>query len=208
MRVRRILAAIIFIASVSLIFGRAQASQVVSVSLPGLLKADLVFRGTCTGAETYMMYHPKVPRGLLVTTYTFSVAGDGVIKGDISETISFTQWGAPLVESRQFKSPFIVGMPHYEVGKEYTVFLTSESVLGLRSTIGLGVGKFNVITDPGGKKMVVNDYGNRGLFRGIMKRPSVTKALSAAGVRPDQPVKGPVGYDDFISVVRDLDARK
>ena len=144
----------------------------------------------------------------MVTTYTFSVSADGVIKGDFSGTISFTQWGAPRTESRKFNAPFVMGMPHYEVGKEYTVFLTSESTLGLRSTIGLGYGMFNVTTDPGGKRVMVNSYGNRGLFKGLVTRPSVNKALKAAGASPERPVVGPVGYDDFISIVRDLQAGK
>lgn len=207
MKAIRNLAAVLFIAIASFP-GQTWATQVVPVNLPGLLKAELAFTGTCTGAETYIMYHPKVPRGLLVTTYTFSVSADGVIKGDVSGTISFTQWGASRSESRKLGAPFVMGMPLYEVGKEYTVFLTSKSKLGLRSTIGLGYGMFNVTTDPGGKRVMVNSYGNRGLFRGLVTRPSVNKALKAAGARPGRPVVGPVGYDDFVSIVRDLQAGK
>ena len=208
MKAMRVLAPILFAVLVSLYAGLAWATQVLPVSVPGLLKAELAFRGTCTGAETYILYHPKISGGLLVTTYTFSVPADGVIKGDVSETISFTQLGASIKDSRKFNAPYVVGMPHYEVGKEYTVFLTGQSVLGLRSTIGLGMGRFNVITDPGGKRMVVNDYDNRGLFQGIGDRPAVTKALKAAGVPRERVVVGPIPEQDFTDIVRSLQPGK
>jgi hypothetical protein len=208
MRVIRVFAAILFVAAAGLYAGQALATQVAPVNVSGLLKAELAFRGTCTGAETYIMYHTKVPRGLLVTTYTFSVPGDGVIEGDVPETMSFTQWGAPRVESMKFNAPFVIGMPTYEVGKEYTVFLTSVSELGLRSTIGLGYGMFKVTMDPGGNRMVVNNYNNRGLFRGLTAMPSVTKALNAAGVPSKRPVTGAIGYDDFRTIIDKLQRRR
>jgi hypothetical protein len=180
------------------------ASQAVSVGMTDYVKADVAFTGVCTGAETYLMAHPKLAGSLVVTRYKFSIPGDGVLTGNVSKDFSFTQWGAPRKECRKLGLPYFMGIPFYEVGKEYTVFLTSETELGLRSTIGLGYGKFDVIPVAGGGRVLVNDYGNKYLFKGIVDKPIVTKSLGVSGAKSIETRGGPVDYNSFIEIFKDV----
>lgn len=184
---------------------RAEATQVITVDMPRLARAELAFTGICTNAESYRMTHPKVPGGLVVTTYTFEVAPDAVLKGEVPRIFSFTQWGAPRAASRRLGLPYFMDIPHYAVGKEYAVFLTSESELGLRSTIGLGGGKFNVLPREGGGKYLVNDFGNHGLLQGLGGNAKATKALNAAGIAPARTTPGPIDYDAFVDIFRSVE---
>jgi hypothetical protein len=182
--------------------GSAQASQIVLINMDQMMNAPVIFTGKCVGAEAKAL--ETGGRTLPVTTYTFEVTDS--IKGDVPATFSFTHLGASRADSARLGLGYVPGMPHFEVGKEYTVFLTSETKLGLRGVMNLGAGKFNMVKGSDGKAQVVNDYGNKGLFRGAEKSSSMTKAMSAGGVKPG--AAGPVDYDGFVRMVRDLDGRK
>ena len=202
---RIVIAAVLLLAMlVFVVPGTLMASQAVSVGMTDYVKADVAFTGVCTSAETYLMSHPKLSGSLVVTTYKFSIPSDGVLAGDVSENFSFTQWGAPRAECRKLGIPYFMGMPFYKVGKEYTVFLTSETELGLRSTVGLGYGKFDVIAVPDGNRVVINDHGNQYLFKGIESKPIVTKSLGASGAKSIEIHGGPVSYDSFIEIFKEM----
>ncbi|MFH0798678.1 MAG: hypothetical protein V2A66_00665 [Pseudomonadota bacterium] len=184
----------------------AKATQVVGVNMSDLMQANVAFTGTCTGADARVMDEPGGKSKIPVTTYTFSVSSDNILKGDVPGTFSFTQLGVSRAEARRLGTSSVMGMPSYEVGKEYTLFLTSASELGLRSTIGLGQGKFNVTTTQDGKKQVVNDRGNKGLFLNLPQTKAMSKALGTANISAAvPPAGGPVDYDAFVKMVRELE---
>jgi hypothetical protein len=179
------------------------ASQVVSLNISDLMQAGVAFTGTCTKAEAFVMKRPGVEGGLLVTTYEFAVSE--VLKGDVPSTFSFTQWGASRADAAKLNKAFIYGPPLYELGKEYTLFLASQSKLGLRAPVGLGQGKFTVVKGADGKKQVVNETGNKALFTNLPATKAMTKALSAGGIRVGvEAPKGPIDYDSFKEVVKRL----
>jgi hypothetical protein len=168
-----------------------------------LMKADVAFTGVCTKAEASVMERQGKPGGILVTRYTFEVSD--VMKGDVSKTFSFVQWGATREEATRLGKAFVYGPPLYNVGGEYTLFLTSESRLGLRAPVGLGQGKFSVIRGPQGKAMVVNEFNNRSLFRNLPQTKAMTKALGAGGIKAGVTAPtGPMDYDSFKAVVEGL----
>lgn len=185
----------------------SSANQAIGLNITDLMKAKVVFTGVCTTAESSIKTREGKPGGILVTRYTFDVSD--VLKGDVPKTFSFTQWGAPRAEAKRLKRGFIYGPPLYQVGKEYTLFLSSESNLGLRAPIGSGEGKFQVIKGPQGKSMVVNDYGNNTVFRNLPQTKGMTKALSAGGVKADALAPtGPIDYDTFKAIVESLNEKE
>jgi len=84
------------------------------------------------------------------------------------------------------------------VGQDSWLFLTGESEAGLRSTIGLGQGRFRVERGEDGKAVVVNDRNNAGLFRGVRSK-GFLKAMDASGVGAD--TYGPIGEEEFVRLV-------
>lgn len=193
--------------AVALIFipTMASASFVLPVNIEAMVeKADVAFTGVCIEAETMVIHPDAVKDGLLVTSYTFEVAPDGVLKGIVPEKFTFRQWGATKDQADAYGATYPVGIPHYQKGNTYTLFLTAESVLGLRAPVGLGQGNFNMIKGAGKANMVVNDYGNKSLFKDIAASPKVTKALSAAGMTKAKLPEGPVDYDAFKELVKGL----
>jgi len=177
-----------------------QASQAVSVGMTDYVRANVAFTGVCTSVRTHLMHHAKLKGSLVVTEYKFSIPSGGVLTGEVSGTFTFTQWGAPRAECRKLGIPYFMEIPSYEVGREYTVFLTSETELGLRSTIGLGYGKFSVTKGVGGERTLVNDHGNRYLFKGIANKSVVTKTLGASGAKSIDEHGGPISYDSFVEI--------
>lgn len=184
----------------------ARATQVLPVNIADLAgRADTALVGKCIGAQAYLKNLPDGKGRMLVTTYTFSVSER--IKGEIPDmsAFGFTQLGASPDEARRLGAATVIGMPIYNVGGEYAVFLTKESGLGLRSTVGMGQGKFQVITSKDGAKQVVNESGNKNLFVNLPSTKAMTKALSAGGIPAERaPAGGPVGYDSFMRIVGEL----
>jgi len=182
----------------------AFGSQVISGKITDLAKADIAFTGTCTSVEP--MAKKLSEKGtVLATKYTFNV--EDVIKGEVPAQFSFTHLGGSRVDARKLGLPYIPGMPVFETGKKYTIFLSSETQYGLRGVINLGVGKFNFVQGADGKTQVVNDYGNKSLFKGLPSNARVGKALSAGGVTAGAE-GGPMDYDSFVRMIKELDKKE
>lgn len=143
-------------------------------------KADIVLSGKCISSKA------EVKNDINVTTSTFEVLE--VVKGKVAgPTFTFSQF-------------VFRGAPSYEPGKEYLLFLTPESRLGLRSPVGLGQGKFMVL-----KGMALNERGNRGLFTNLPATKQMTKALSVGGLDP-KAARGPVSVGALVNMVKELGA--
>ncbi len=174
------------------------ASEVVSFNARDLLtSADVAFTGKCLKAE------PSVRMGMLVTTYTFQVAPDGVLKGNVPETFQFIQAGGTKTAVQQLQKQAFTQFPVYTPGNEYTLFLTGESGIGLRAPVGLSQGKFMVTTAPDGTKQVVNGLGNKALFQNLPATPAMSKAMSVGGVSEGAPA-GPMNLDRFMQMMKQM----
>lgn len=182
----------------------ATGTQVLPINFADLSRASVAFMGVCTAVDAHIMKMENGP-GLLVTTYTFSVEPPNVIKGNIPSTYSFTTLGSSNAAAVRFGVSNVIGAPDIEVGKEYVVFLNPTSRLGLTSIVGLNQAKFNVVIGPGGKKQVINDMGNNGLFKNLPASASVSKALSVGKVSETSlPESGAIDYDKFINMAREI----
>lgn len=183
--------------------GKVCATQVLPVNIAQLAeRSDVAFVGTCKGSAASIQGLPDGKGKMLVTAYDFSISQCIKNCEGIGE-FKFTQLGASGGEARRLGIPSVIGVPIYQVGSDYVMFLTKESELGLRSPVGLGQGKFMVVTGEGGKRQVVNESGNKNLFVGLPATKAMTKALSAGGISP-KGAAGPVELGSFVNVVREL----
>ncbi|MFA4973911.1 MAG: hypothetical protein WC683_14965 [bacterium] len=203
-RIKTLSAALAIIILSAFLGREAAGSQVISGKITDLTKANVVFTGKCVSAEP--MVKKLGEKGqILVTKYTFEV--EEVIKGSAPSPFSFVHLGGSRAAAMKLKLPYVAGMPVFEAGKKYTVFLSSETSLGLRGVISLGCGKFNFVEGADGKVQVVNDYGNKSLFTGLPSTAKVGKALSVGGVAAGAQ-GGPMDYKNFVNMVKELEGRE
>jgi hypothetical protein len=121
-----------------------------------------------------------------------------MLRGTAASTITFRQFG--LLEPRVMPNGLVNyavtprGWASYKPSEEVVLFLYKRArVTGLRTTVGLGQGKFTIL---GGN--VLSQEGNVGLFDGVELDSSVT------GKRESEMIatKGAVNADAFLSLVR------
>lgn len=122
----------------------ARAASVLPLYLDEIVDtATVAFEGTCTGNRT-----ERDPATHLVVTYTtFSVRE--VLKGSVGTTYTIKQVGGSLPgDNVQYRAQ---GIPTFEAGEDYVVFLAGVSTAGFSSPIGLSQGKFRVAGKAGAR---------------------------------------------------------
>lgn len=160
-----------------------------------------IFVGKCISATEIYQPDSELPACI---EYTFEVKLS--IKGNVGNTITFRQFG--LKNPRKVDKGLIYvgrvpGMPIYEEGKDYVLFLIEDSALGLTSPIGLFQGAFRITTDKGGVIRVVNGINNLGLFKELdMDKLRLRSSLSSGELELFYVNKGPVNYNTFISLLK------
>ncbi len=153
-RICRVLAAVGLFAC-----GLAAASTVRPLNIEQLTQhAGRIVAGRCTGVQVVR----DARLGADVTIVTVRV--DDVLKGTAAPTLAIRHvggsGGAPGTTA-------VAGMPAIAPGQHVVLFLYPESASGLTSPVGLGQGRFVVAPDEKGRRLVVNDTGNRNLLRGL-----------------------------------------
>ena len=125
----------------------SEASQVRSLDLEQMTgRAVRIFSGRCIASEVVF----DATAGSDVTVATFSV--DRAVKGVTGRTVTVRMSGDTKV-------------PKFHTGEDVVLFLYGESALGLSAPVGLGQGRFTVVTDKQGRKRAINDVGNENLTR-------------------------------------------
>lgn len=171
----------------------AQATTLIHFNLKDLAtRSNLVFRGTVLSAKpgTVQAGGGELP------TVTYRVRVDEPFKGEYPDpkndrTLVEIKMVGSGKEARangavQLLSVFR-DVPRLEVGREYVLFTTPPSELGLSTTVGLGQGTFSILG--GGKEeQAINAFGNQGLNRG----------MSDSRV----PSRGPVPYEQLAAAIR------
>lgn len=175
------------------LFVQVPASQSRDINLEQLVsKADAIFSGRCISAKEETIKSDQFPSGIVTTRYFFQV--EKSIKGAAvaGKEFSFAVTGGSKPKEGQ---PAVMGMPRFSEGKDYLLFLTSESKLGVRAPIGLWHGKFDVVEE-GGKMVVKNRYDNKNLFMGV-PTSKMTKGVSSSS-------SGPIPLDDFVKIIEEM----
>lgn len=95
----------------------------------------------------------------------------------------------------------------YGDGQDVLLMLTRPSDIGMSSPAGLEQGRFRIQTDASGNRTIVNGLGNAGLLRNVQKTaPKLDAQLAALPARRllTQHASGPIGFDDFKTIVQTL----
>lgn len=177
------------------------ATTLVQMNLADLSsRAGRIFRGTVIAidAGTVKAGGGEVP----IVTYKFKLAdtlkGDFMLEGG-SKYVEVRMLDAARSDGRadgvRHVSPFR-DLPLLERGREYLLFTTMPSRLGLSTTVGLGQGAFR-IEGEGDTATVINAFGNAGLFA----RMTTTAARGA------QPGAAAMTYGDIAARIRGLAGR-
>lgn len=137
-----------------------------------------------------------------------TIAIDRTLKGDKSGTYSFRQFGLleprPMDDGLTYMNLTPPGWPRYQAGERVVLFLYHEaSITGLRTTVGLLQGKFQVagesLAGESTEPVLVNGVMNRGLFDGFsapeMQLSDAERALLESSA-------GPVSEQAFLSFVQ------
>lgn len=148
--------------------------------------AEYVFEGQCVNKDT--VFDTGVGQDIYV--YTFRV--DRVLKGDPGDSHEVRVLKS-LADQNQISS--------FEKGEKLVLFLYGESRLGFSSPVGLGQGRFKVRELESGKKELVNEIQNRGLFNGM--QTGIPRALPSQGSGA-LANEGPIDYDIFMGLTEEL----
>jgi len=182
----------ILAAVAGLVFGAdARAMTVLPLYLDEMADtAAVAFEGRCVANRSEV----DAATGLVVTYTTFEVLD--VLKGPAGATHQIKQVGGTLPnDGAQHHVP---GVPKFEVGEEYVVFLAGVSSAGFSSPMGLSQGRFKV-DERGGVRKVGNGRDFKDLTRRIpAKVPAATRAEMD---RSDQPLRE-MDLQEFKQMVR------
>ncbi len=110
--------------------------------------ATLAFQGKCLSNRTER--DPQT--GLIVTYTTFQI--QDALKGSLSDTHTIKQIGGQLAgadDSTLVKQ--IEGVPRFEPGESYVLFLNGISSAGFSSPVGLGQGTFKLLQGAQGQQV-------------------------------------------------------
>jgi hypothetical protein len=153
----------------------AAATSVLPVGLDQMVEtAAVAFEGTCTGNRT-----ERDPATKLVATYTTFAVHD-VLKGQAGATYEIKQIGGAIPGGLTYR---VDGVPRFEPGQDYIVFLPGVSAAGFSSPVGLEQGRF-VVTPAANGREVANGRDFRDLTAGIPSAelpPSLQQQAKRAG---------------------------
>ncbi len=184
------------------------------LSVEDLAAAKIAFVGVCKDVNAH------IKDGVPVTTYKFLISE--VVKDETGELavgkeFSFTQWGTSKADAARLQIPWIYGIPTYEAGETYMLFLDGKTRLGFNHPVGLGFSTFKKYESEANASMskssiskpepvFVNQYDNRGLFKNQKASEGFSKSLSAGGV--SEGFQGPVSASTMKSVINSLNVPK
>lgn len=169
-----------------LLLSTASASSVVSLNLQQLSsRASLIFYAEVTSNKV----KKDEQSGRIATFTEFKIID--LIKGKTGSTHIIKQIGGRLASTGTTLR--IHGVPKFETGNKYVVFLPEKSNIGFSSPLGLHQGSFTVTTD-NGEQLVSNG-------RNLTNLPAQNNDIQIPlAVRVDRPTHARL--DDFINTVR------
>lgn len=168
-----------------------RATQVRPLNLEEMTrKAERILSGRCIAVDTESDHRLGIP----ITVVTLRV--DQVSKGSAGPIVTFRMPAGGSSSGAGF-----VGIPAFHPGEELVLFLYGDSRLGLTSPVGLGQGKFVVARDKRGRRIAVNEHGNRTLFRRLSPEVAARWKTHAG----DRSVETGIDPDMLLRLVRELD---
>jgi hypothetical protein len=166
----------------------ASATSVLPLSLEQLsTRASLIFYAEVISNHTRL----DESSGRIATFTEFNIIE--LIKGETKTTHTIKQIGGydPISKTRLF----IHGVPTFQVGRTYVLFLPTESTLGFSSPLGLFQGSYRVKTINGEK--IVSNGRNLDESTSVDNSSAITIPLAIDAHRPSQ-----ARLDNFINTIR------
>jgi hypothetical protein len=186
-----------YIVLISLIFSvcnlsSAAATSLLPISLEQLsTRATLIFYGEVLSNQVKQ----DEQSGQIATFTEFKVID--LIKGNAADTHTIKQIGGDLKDRNM--SLRIHGVPRFQVGNNYVVFLPTKSKLGFSSPLGLHQGSFSVLTI--NNEQVVSNSRSLTYQPQTRQLEQTSKAVQVPlAVSVDRPSQSRL--DDFINTVR------
>jgi hypothetical protein len=136
-------------------------------------EATAIVTGRCTSIRT--MWSGRV----LLTMATIAVTDR--LKGDLGETITVALPGGIDANRRFPVSMLYPGAPQIAMGEEVLLFLSANADAASLSVIGFSQGKFSIVNDERGEKVV-----SRNLSMVSLQSPAGTRRGTATRVPLDQ----------------------
>jgi len=170
----------------------AAATSMRPISLEQLsTRATLIFYGEVVGNQVKQ----DEQSGYIATFTEFKVID--LIKGNVGKTHTIKQIGGDLKDRNM--SLRIHGVPRFQVGNNYVVFLPTKSKLGFSSPLGLHQGSFSVSTI--NNEQIVNSGHSRLNQPQTRQLEQTSKAVQVPlAVSVDRPSQSRLS--DFINTVR------
>jgi hypothetical protein len=148
----------------------ASATTLVHMNLKDLAtRADRIFRGRVVAVDTGTV---RAGGGDL-PTIVYRLRVEEAFKGQFEEgkgraVVELRMVGtkAALDSGTARRHTVLRDVPALQMGREYVLFTTRPSSIGLSTTVGLGQGAFTIL-GTGKQAQAVNAFGNRGLARGM-----------------------------------------
>jgi len=157
-------------------------------------RADRIFSGQCV--DVRVVEAPEL--GSRVTEVTFEV--DQTVKGIVGDTVTIKLHGGPVGGAGDGGD--VAGQPRFEPGEEVVLFLYGESSLGLTAPVGLGQGKFTIFVDKQGRRLALNEFGNKTLFRKLSE--DARQRLMQTGVESNVEDSKAVSPEELLRFVESL----
>lgn len=168
-----------------LVVPQAYGYMVLHLSLVEMCdRAATIFRGTVVDITpgTIEVAGAELP------TVTYKLEASEVFKGEIPaakgvQVIEVTMLGtvkAAVDSGNLRKFTALPKLPQLTVGNEYLLLTTSESRLGLSTTVGLGQGCFDIFHDGAKTELAANQLNNQGLFAGPVEYTALAAAIQDA----------------------------
>jgi len=177
----------------------AQALTVIPLDLTELHKqAKHISFAECISNQTEM----DAQHNMVVTYTTFSIMEH--VKGSRQQTITIKQIGGKMPDNGPALS--IPGVPSFNVGEKYLLFIPPKSQLGFSSPVGISQGVFRTLNDTSGNTYVTNGRETADLMGNMRERAMpeaaksvIEKTLSKNAARPNQMLLG-----DMLTVLRNM----
>ena len=170
-----------------LLLSTSWATSLLPISLEQLsTRATLIFYGEVVSNQVI-----KDEKSGHIATFTKFKIMD-LIKGETGDTHTIKQIGGSLKEKNAIHR--IHGVPEYQNGKKYVVFLPEKSTMGFSSPLGLHQGSFSVST-VNGQQTISNGRNLTAQVKQNNRNIQVPLAVSTG--KPSR-----ARLDDFINTVR------
>lgn len=184
--------------------GSVSASMVLPLGLDRLHSdAKLVFLGECLSNSVEF----DQQSGRVVTYTTFEVLE--TYKGKLGRSHTIKQVGGNLPQANL--NVRMSGVPQFEVGKRYVVFLPPASKLGFSSPVGLSQGMFLVKTDETGAQVTSNGRDVGDLMESMPQNKIPSRVVDKLRAMPDKDLpahaksRAEMHLDDLRSVLRGME---